>query len=125
MSTQTNIVRAPRAWKWFVAYCAFLAIIYLLFIALGIAVLLGDPATFDVEPIEATGYAVFLVAIGLLLFIPFATAPFLPKRPWVWTFDIVLIGFGMTSIITLPAAIPLLIFWLKPDTRVFFGKAPS
>jgi hypothetical protein len=32
----------------------------------------------------------------------------------------VTIGLGMTSACTLPICIPLLIFWLKPETKAFF-----
>jgi hypothetical protein len=62
------------------------------------------------------------IGLGLPLMILFAAAPFLPKKPWVWIYGIVLIALGMTSPCCLPATIPLLIFWIRPETQQFFGR---
>jgi hypothetical protein len=37
-------------------------------------------------------------------------------------YDLVLICIGMTSCCILPAAIPLLIFWLKPEAKNWFHQ---
>jgi hypothetical protein len=34
----------------------------------------------------------------------------------------VLICIGMNSCCLLPASIPLLIFWIKPETKTYFGR---
>ena len=65
--------------------------------------------------------AVFLI-LGLVLFVPYALAPFLPRQSWVWVLGLVLICIGLTSACCLPACIPLLIFWLKPDVKAFYGR---
>ncbi len=64
---------------------------------------------------------IFLV-LGPLLAIPYAAAPFLPKKPWAWIYHLVLIGVGFTSVCCLPVTIPLLLEWLKPDVKRFFGR---
>jgi hypothetical protein len=46
----------------------------------------------------------------------------LRPQPWLWTYDLVIICLGMTSACFLPACIPLLIFWLKPETKHYFGR---
>jgi len=65
--------------------------------------------------------AVYLL-LGLVLFaacfLPFVLRP----RPWVWTYDLVIIALGLSSPCLLPASIPLIIFWVKPETRAYFGK---
>ncbi len=61
-------------------------------------------------------------AIGLGLAVPFTMGAILKPRPWVWIFDLVLICIGMTSPCCMPASIPLLIFWIKPETRAYFGR---
>jgi hypothetical protein len=38
----------------------------------------------------------------------------------VWIYGIVLIALGMTSACFVPACIPLLIYWLKPDAKSYF-----
>ncbi|WP_211325572.1 hypothetical protein [Roseimicrobium gellanilyticum] len=42
-------------------------------------------------------------------------------RPWVWAYSRVLICIGFTGC-TLPFFIPLLIFWLKPEVKAYYGK---
>jgi hypothetical protein len=56
-------------------------------------------------------------------FLAASAAPFLlPARPWVWIYDLVVICLGMTSACFLPATIPLLIFWIKPEVKAYFGR---
>jgi hypothetical protein len=40
----------------------------------------------------------------------------------LWVYDLVVICLGMTSACILPASVPLLIFWLKPEVKSHFGK---
>ncbi len=65
---------------------------------------------------------VMILAISLVLivvcFLPFVLAP----RPWLWAYNLVIICLGMTSACYLLVCIPLLIFWLKPETQRYFGK---
>jgi hypothetical protein len=65
-------------------------------------------------------FAVLLV-IGVPLAALFGIAPLLPKRRAAWIYGFVTIGIGMTSACCLPATIPLLLFWIKPETKQFFG----
>jgi hypothetical protein len=112
----------PPVVKWFGVYSAFMSLLYLLCIVAGIFFFIAEPsdARRSAEEARFTGIALFIV--GLLLFFPFAAGPFLPRKGWAWTFGLVLIGIGLTSICCLPATIPLLIFWLKPETKTYFGK---
>jgi hypothetical protein len=48
----------------------------------------------------------------------------LPPRPWTWIYHLVIICFGMTSACCIPMCVPLVIFWLKPDTKAYFGRLP-
>jgi hypothetical protein len=59
--------------------------------------------------------------MGVALAAPFAVAPFLPRRRWVWVLHVVLIALGMTSCACIPATVPLLIFWIRPETQAWFG----
>ena len=114
--------RRPAVWSWFVAYCVVMAVIYLLVCAAGVFFLAADPAALATEPAEAKLMGVVMLALGLVLAVPFAAAPFLPRRPWVWVYGIVLIALGMTSVCTLPAAIPLLVYWINDETKAYFGR---
>jgi hypothetical protein len=114
---------APPVWKWYVAYCAAMAIMYLLMVLMGV-VFIAIPARLAPTPQEAQEAQVWgflTIVLGVLFLAPYAAAPFLPRRKWAWVVGVVLIGIGMTSMCCLPAAIPLLIFWLKPENKEFFG----
>ena len=55
----------------------------------------------------------------------FAAPLFMPREKWVWIFDLVLICFGFTTCCLIPACIPLLIFWLKPEAKAWFNALPE
>lgn len=63
-----------------------------------------------------------VLAVGGLSFGGFyAIAAMIPRRPWRWTVGLVAICLGLTGC-TAPFAIPLLIFWVKPETKAAFGR---
>jgi hypothetical protein len=62
------------------------------------------------------------IIIGLVFFIAYLIALFLNPGPGTWVYDLVLICFGMSSCCCLPITIPLLIFWIKPETKKYFGR---
>ena len=52
----------------------------------------------------------------------FSAGIFLPPRLWVWIYGIVLIAVGFTSACCIPFCVPLLIYWLKPEAKAYFGR---
>jgi len=111
-------------WPWYVAYAMFMGLVYLCCIAGGAWIVAAGPSTFGSGP-EATevivqGYV--LLAMGVPLSVMYFAVPFLPKKPWAWIYHVVLIGFGLTSCACWPVAIPLIIYWLKPETKWMFGR---
>lgn len=112
---------APPVWRWFVAYSVLMALLYLFVIFLG-GYFLTHPEILRGPRDDPEVMGAVFVVVGLLMMLPFAAAPFLPRKPWVWVFDLVLICLGLTSACCLPASIPLLIFWLRPETKTFFGR---
>lgn len=114
----------PGVVLWFKIYAGFLAAIYVL-TALAMLVLIVVGPQEPVDPEEAMFTGIFggvLIFVCGLLALLFGAALFLPRRPWVWIYDIVLIALGMTSCPSVLASIPLLIFWLKPETQRYFGR---
>jgi hypothetical protein len=119
-------VERPGVVTWFTAYAVFMAIVYLLLGAFGITVLVVGPEQFAGETNDADAMMINGIAftvLGVALCIPFAIAPFLGRKPGVWIFDLVLICLGLTSCACLPITIPLLIYWLKPETKLWFGRS--
>lgn len=121
-SLLTGEAAAP-VYKWYVAYCALMALLYLLVVVLGVLFVVYEPTSRHRDAEEAKITGLVFIVMGLILFVPFAAGPFLPRRPWGWIFGLVLICIGLTSICCLPASIPLLISWLKPNNKAYFGKS--
>jgi hypothetical protein len=117
----------PGVWPWFVAYTIAMALMYFGFAAMGLMMLIGEPKQFtsgNDDPIETMVLGTGFTVVGVVLGVVFAIAPFLPRKPWVWVYDIVLICISfLMSLCLLPATIPLLIFWLKPETKHWFGRS--
>lgn len=113
----------PRVLTWFVAYATFMAIVYASCVAGGAWVLTLPEAALtsrDIDPTEVQIQGAVLLVIGLPLMLAFGVAPFLPRRKWVWVYDLVLIAIGLTSVCCLPITIPLLIYFIKPETKAWF-----
>lgn len=103
-------------------YCAVLAILYLLVIALGIFLLAFMPSSREYSQQEITLAGIAYIVVGAILFLVFAVAFFLPPKPYNWIVGIVMMAIGMTSCCFIPFVVPLFIFWLKPETKAFFGR---
>jgi hypothetical protein len=111
----------PPALRWFRLYSLGLALVYLGCVVASIAMALVDPAALDMSRPEQIVIATLLGALGLVFMLLFAVAPFLPRRRWVWVYDLVLIAVGMTSPCCILASAPLLVLWIRADTRTAFG----
>jgi hypothetical protein len=112
----------PPVVIWFKVYCVAMALLYLLTMGLSAIFFLMDPEDLDMSRIEAMVMGSMLAGLGFVLLLMFIAGLVLPRRPWVWIYDVVLIGLGMTSCLTLPFCIPLLIYWLKPEAKAWFGR---
>lgn len=114
---------APPVVKWFRIYCWVLCVLYLLVALASVPFLVVDPAKLEMSPSGARlmGAALFVMGLGFLAasILPLVLRP----RPWLWTYDVVIICLGMTSACFLPACIPLLIFWMKPEVKAYFGAS--
>ena len=114
----------PPVYKWFVVYCILMALLYLTTAVMGIVFMFTEPDR-DMSAEEAKIMGAVLLIMGLAFFVPYALAPFLPRKSWVWVFGLVLICIGLSSLCCLPACIPLLIHWLKPEMKEFYGRPLS
>lgn len=112
----------PSVIVWFKVYCGVLCFIYLCLAASSLFFFLAPPSELEMSPMAARITGVAVLVSGLLFFaicfVPFVV----PPRPWVWVYGICLIALGMTSACFVPACVPLLIFWLKPEVKSYFGK---
>lgn len=114
----------PKVVTWFNVYAVGMAVLYAATMALGVFFLAkaDEIADADMTAAEARVFGTMMLVMGFVIAAGFAAALFLPRRPWVWIYDIVLIAFGMTSCCLWPAAIPLLIYWIKPEVKAWYGR---
>ncbi len=115
-------MNAPPVLPWYRAYCVAMALLYLLCAAGGVAFLTDSPGSRGEFDGAVTG--VLLLGVGLVLAAGFTVALFAPRKPWGWTVGMVAICISLTSCACMPAGIPLLIYWVKPETKAYFGHAP-
>ena len=117
---RADIGPRPPAYSWFLAYC------WLVVGLGGFAVLFGFLAIVGIVRNEGGGgpadIAAPLIALGILSSALFLGGIFLPRRPSVWVYDLVLILLGTPGCLVIVAG-PLLFFWLKRDMRTLFGLA--
>lgn len=119
----TTGMERPQVIIWFRVYCCVLCFLYLVFAAVSLVFFLGDPVDLEMPRVTALVIGLIFLLSGLLLFVASLLPLILRPRPWVWTYDLIIICMGMTSACFLPVCIPLLIFWMKPETKAHFGKA--
>jgi hypothetical protein len=116
---ESPLADRPKVVFWFRVYAAFMAAIYGLVAVAGIVLMALSPSLDDpVLMILAPVYIVLGLVFGLAYALAFAFKP----SPLSWVYDIVLICIGFGGCPTVAAAIPLLIFWIRPETRRYFGR---
>jgi hypothetical protein len=115
--------RVPEGVTYFRIYATIMAVLNAL-LALGGLVMMFTPLF---APLKASGdteiwlVGLFYGGIGTVFFIPWVVTLFGGRKPWVHTMGTVMIALGMTQICCLPVLIPILITWLKPETKSWYG----
>lgn len=113
-----------KTFFWYRVYCAVLAFLYLLCVIAGVLLAVLDlPPSPDLSRQEMTVISIVFALFCGVLFLLAVVALLLPAKPYNWIVGIIMIGVGMTSCAFLPFMIPLLIYWLKPETKAYFGRS--
>jgi len=113
-----------KTFFWYRVYVAALTFIYLLVAIFGVVLVVVQPTGKDAgETAEIFLSGVIAAVLGAILFLISAVALFLPRKPYNWIVGMVLIALGMTSCCSLPFVLPLLIYWLKPEPKAYFGRS--
>ena len=109
----SQIIDKPRVVIWFKVYSAILSLIYFFTFIISPFLLLSNE-----DDLIIMGFVFLILSIPLLLICILPI--FLPRKPWVWIYSLVIIGLGMTGC-CFPVCIPLLIFWIKPEVKKYYG----
>ncbi|MBI5537459.1 MAG: hypothetical protein HY898_32345 [Deltaproteobacteria bacterium] len=107
----------------FKAYAALMLAAGLAVFALGLTMLLVPTLSRGTSHLGLSGIltGTFYAALGTLQAVPCLVALFAKPKPWVWTFDMIIVALGMVICYCWPLSIPLLIYWTKPEVKAHFG----
>ena len=111
-----------KTFFWYRIYLGVMVALYLLFVIGGAYLAIAQPDMPDSAPGETLIMGVIYGGLGLVFVIIYAVALVLPRQPYNWIVGIVMIAIGMTSCCLWPVLIPLLIFWVKPETKAYLGR---
>ena len=113
----------PKVVTWFKVYAGALCVTYVAVAAFSIVFFAVSPHELEMPAVQAHVTGALLLAMGVVLSAACLVPLVAPRRPWLWTYDLVVICLGLTSVCCMLASIPLLIFWLKPETKAWFGRS--
>jgi hypothetical protein len=124
----TEEERPPEAVYYFRIYAVVMILSLLGIFGLGLWIMLepmmrhSGPGSM-VRPGEWIVGIIMTVMSGFFI-LPHAIALFGGRAKWVYTLSVVLIGLSMLwNSCCLPVTIPLLVVWLKPETKRWYGVA--
>lgn len=109
----------PRIVWWFKVYSGVQCLLYLSFSLYCFSV---HPAENKIEERGAHIAAALQIVVALGFFGAWVLPLVVRPRPWLWTYDLVVLSVGSLNIFMLPASVPLLKAWHKPETKKYFGK---
>ncbi len=121
----------PQVCLWFKVYCSAFAMLYILCSVGGVFLVIfaSDIASagmdgarnYEAERRGNIAGGVIMSILSVPLAVLFLAGLFLPRRKWAWVYGFIPIAIGLTSPCCIPASLPLLIFWLKPNTKWWFN----
>ena len=53
--------------------------------------------------------------------VPTCVCRYFSRKPWAWVYHLVLLGLGLTDCCLFLPSLFLMIYWLKPHNRTYFG----
>lgn len=122
---QTNVLHKSANEKsqtvlWYRVYCFFMALMYLAVAGFGVFfffLLQSDEVRNDEDRVTLILTGAMLLIMGLAFALVYLVGLIWTRGNGAWILGLVLIVIGLTSCLTLPAALPLMIFWLKPEVK--------
>ena len=117
-------ISKPGVIFWYRIYCSFSGVfaglLVLLFLVLrSLPDMEQNMSPSDFDEFQIT--SLLMVVIGIPCAIFYFSCSFMTYKGWHWVLGLISIGLGMTGC-CLPACIPLLIFWVKPETKRWLNR---
>ena len=110
----------PKVIRWFKVYSVVQCVLYLAF---SLFFFFAYQAETESEKKGAHIGAALTLVVALGFLGAWILPRVVPPRPWLWIYNLVILEIGSLNIFMLPASIPLLKNWRKPETKRYFGKS--
>lgn len=114
-------METPSAVTYYRIYAGVLAVIYAALVIAGIGMLVASPSMSGKDQLEFIVYGVVFVVMGVPLAIASVVSMFLPQRKWAWFMHVIMAAMGTSSCCFAPFAIFIIIKYLEPDVKRYFG----
>lgn len=121
-STRLRGPRKPTVIGWYRFYCGALTLVYLALLVFSVVFMREMNATLTAEQQARAPSPALLIIVTLPAVVLFGLSFVAGRKPWGWVLGIVLICIGFTGC-CLPVCIWMLIAWLRPDVKEYFGRA--
>jgi hypothetical protein len=125
---ETENAFGRKVFIWYKVFCGAASLMSLFPILLGIiAIANNHNQPTPKEQTDAINGGILFIVLGVCFLFPYSLGLLLPKSSKHWILGLILlvlslVPVGFTSCIFIPAAIVLLIFWFKPETKAYFGR---
>lgn len=111
-----------RTYFWYRMLCSVIVVGGIFWAIVGLMAILGSYSQNTENPASAFNGGLFMLLSGGIPALLYLLGVIFPPRSWSWIFGILLLILALVSCAFAPFAIALIIFWMKPETRRFFGR---
>ena len=119
----SSALETPRVVVWYQTYCSAVAALWATgtILSVGLVVWSGRVAeAWSMDPIAAILFSVTLLLVMLFLTAVHIAGQRTANVPGTWNIHAIVLGLDLTTLFLWPVALPLLWFWLKPETRAWY-----
>jgi hypothetical protein len=114
----------PKVVVWYQRYCQAAVALFLLGSGLGVYAISARNSLAETVGVDPVAMGIFgllwILTLNFLALVHFAALRS-PRAPWAWKIHAIVLGVGMTTLVLWPVALPLMWYWMKPETKLFFS----
>ena len=111
-----------RTFFWYRLLCSATAVVGIVIAILGIFAIIGSFDETGEDASDAFNGGIILITSGVFPALLSFLGVVFPPRPWSWAFGLALLILMTFSCALCVFSVPILTFWLKYETRAYFGR---